>query len=293
MAVTVGLVGTGRRAAEVHAPVIEQSPDVAFAGVWGRTGAAARALAERHGVPAYGRFDELLEHCDAVVFAVPPAVQAELAADAARHGKALLLERPVAGDVAGAEQLQLAVERAKVVSQVALMWRYAAGVRHFLKSEIPNTDPVGGAGRVISGVLAPGSGVSTWRAERGVLRDEGTDLIDLLDAALGPVAGVRGHGDPQGWVGLLLEQLVGHVSEASMYALAPPETHHAEVEVYGREGFAQIDCSDVVGPLTYERMYAEFAEAVHNGTPHELDVRRGLHIQQVVEAAETDLTVGV
>jgi predicted dehydrogenase len=293
MATTVGLVGTGRRAAEIHAPALEQSGDLSFAGVWGRSDAAAQALAERHGVPAYARFDELLDHCDAVVFAVPPPVQAELAADAARHGKALLLERPVAGDVAGAEELQLAVERARVVSQVALMWRYAAAVRHFLKSEVPHVRPAGGAGRLISGVFAPGSGVSTWRAERGVLRDGGTDLLDLLDAALGPVAGVRGHGDPQGWVGLLLEQQVGHVSEASMYALAPPGTHRAEVEVYGPEGFAQLDCSEVVGPLTYERMYAEFAEAVHNGTPHEIDVRRGLHIQQVVEAAETDLTVGV
>jgi predicted dehydrogenase len=153
--------------------------------------------------------------------------------------------------------------------------------------------PVGGAGRLMSGVFAPGSGVSAWRAERGVLRDEGTDLLDLLDAALGTVAGVRGHGDRQGWVGLLLEQLTGHSSEASMYALAPPGTHRAEVEVFGPEGFAQIDCSDVVGPLTYERMYTEFAEAVHNGTPHQIDVRRGLHIQQVIEAAETDLTVGV
>jgi hypothetical protein len=32
---------------------------------------------------------------------------------------------------------------------------------------------------------------------------------------------------------------------------------------------------------------------VSAGTPHELDVRRGWHLQQVIEAAETDLTVGV
>jgi predicted dehydrogenase len=290
VAVRVGLVGTGRRATEVHAPTLTSSPGIEFAGVWGRTRLAAEALAQRYGVPAYGSFDELVQHCDAVAFAVPPPVQAELAADAARHGRALLLERPIAGDVAGAEELSRAVERAKVVTQVALMWRYAETVRHFLTAEVPKAQPVGGVGRLIS--AAP-PGLPSWRLERGVLRDQGVDLIDLLDAALGPVAGVRGHGDPRGWVGLLLEQPIGHVSEASLYALAPPGTVQAQVEVYGPAGFARVDCGYVVGPPVYERMYAEFAAAVQHGTPHELDVRRGSHLQQVIEAAETDVRVGV
>jgi predicted dehydrogenase len=289
VALTVGLVGTGRRASEVHAPTLAGSTDLEFGGIWGRTSAAARALAERYGVPVYDRFDDLVQHVDAVVFSIPPAAQAEYAADAVRHGKAILVERPIAGDLAGADALALAVERSGVVSQVALMWRYSPAVRTFLRTAAPETAPVGGAGRLVSGVLAPGSGVSAWRAERGVLRDQGPDLLDLLDAALGPVAAVRGHGDPQGWVGLLLEQPVGHFSEVSMYALAPPGVREARVEVFGPEGHADLDCSDVVGPLTYERMYAEFAEAVRDGSPHELDIRRGRHIQQVIEAAETDL----
>ncbi|HEY0360202.1 MAG TPA: Gfo/Idh/MocA family oxidoreductase [Mycobacteriales bacterium] len=293
MAVTVGLVGTGRRAAEAHAPALASSPEITFAGVWSSSAEGTRELAASHGVTPYDRFDDLVADVDAVAFAIPPAVQAEYAADAAHHGKAVLLQRPIAADVAGAEQLSLAVERAQVVSQVALMWRYAPAVRQFLRTEVPTTEAVGGTGRLVSGAFAPGSGVSAWRAERGVLHDEGADLLDLLDAALGPIAGVRAHGDPHGWVGLLLEQQIGHVGEASMYALAPPGAHRAEVEVHGSGGSARVDCSDVVGPLTYERLYGEFAAAVSAGAPHELDVRRGWHLQQVIEAAETDLTVGV
>jgi predicted dehydrogenase len=293
MAVRVGLVGTGRRAVEAHAPALASSPDITFAGVWGRDTEGARRLAAAHGATPYATFDDLVRDVDAVAFAIPPAAQAEYATDAARHGKAVLLQRPIAGDVAGAEDLRLAVERAGVVSQLALMWRYAAAVRQFIRAEVPSTEPVGGAGRLISGAAAPGSGVSTWRAERGVLHNEGADLLDLLDAALGPIAGVRAHGDPHGWIGLLLEQQIGHVSEASMYALAPPGADRAEVEVYGSGGSARVDCTDVVGPLTYERMYGEFAASVSAATPHELDVRRGWHLQQVIEAAETDLTVGV
>jgi predicted dehydrogenase len=293
MAVTVGLVGTGRRAVEAHAPALASCPEITFAGVWSRSREAVRGLADSYGITSYDRFDDLVQHCDAVAFAIPPAAQAEYAADAAHHGKAVLLERPIAGDVAGAEQLRLAVERANVVSQVALMWRYAAAVREFLRAEVPATEAVGGAGRLVSGAFVPGSGRSAWRAERGVLHDEGADLLDLLDAALGPIAGVRAHGDPHGWIGLLLEQQIGHVSEASMYALAPRGSHRAEVEVHGSGGSARVDCAEVVGPLTYERMYDEFATSVSARTPHELDVRRGWHLQQVIEAAETDLTVGV
>jgi predicted dehydrogenase len=293
MAVTVGLVGTGRRAVEAHAPALASRPDITFAGVWSRSPETVRELAGSYAITPYDRFDDLVQHCDAVVFAIPPAAQAEYAADAARHGKAVLLQRPIAGDVAGAEELRLAVERSHVISQVALMWRYAAAVREFVRSEAPAAEPVGGAGRLVSGAFTPGSGVSTWRAERGVLHDEGADLLDLLDAVLGPIAGVRAHGDPHGWIGLLLEQQIGHVSEASMYARAQPGTHRAEVEVHGAGGSARVDCTDVVGPLTYERMYDEFATSVSAGTPHELDVRRGWHLQQVIEAAETDLTVGV
>lgn len=39
-------------------------------------------------------------------------------------------------------------------------------------------------------------------------------------------------------------------------------------------------------------MYREFTAAVEQGTRPELDVRHGLRLQQVIEAAETDQIVG-
>jgi hypothetical protein len=36
-------------------------------------------------------------------------------------------------------------------------------------------------------------------------------------------------------------------------------------------------------------MFAEFAQAVERGTTPDLDVQRGLHLQRVVEEAQTDL----
>jgi predicted dehydrogenase len=292
MTIRIGLVGAGRRAIEVHAPALASCPDVEFAGVWARSPAPTEALAGKFGVPAHRRFDDLLEHCDALAFAVPPAVQAELGGLAAARGKALLLERPIAADIAGAEQLTLDAETSGVVTQLALAWRYAPAIRRFLRTDVPNFGPVGGTGRVICGPPGGTPPPSTLAAERGVLLTRGTDLVDLLDAALGPVAGVRAHGDRAGWIGLMLEHQIGHYSESSLYGGAPSGTDIAEAEVFGPAGALRIDCAEAVGPLTFERMYQEFAEAVTTGQPHELDVRRGLHLQRVIEGAETDLVAG-
>jgi predicted dehydrogenase len=158
--ITIGLAGAGQRAAGVHAPGLASSPDARFGGVWAPRVPAARALADQHKVTAFERFDDLLDRCDAVVFAVPPAAQPELAGAAADRGKAVLLEIPIAGDLDGAQQLAEAVASAGVVSQLALTWRYASAVRRFLDTSVPQARPLGGSARLISAAFRPESGAS-------------------------------------------------------------------------------------------------------------------------------------
>jgi predicted dehydrogenase len=250
-----------------------------------------RALAERHGVPACDRFTDLVDDCDAVAFAVPPPVQAELAAAAAQRGRAVFLERPMAGDLAGAEQLAEAVLIGKVVSQLGLSWRYAAHVRRFLTTDVPRIAPDGGTGRLISGGHRPRA-AAAWRVERGVLRDQGADLLDLLEAALGPIVGVQAHGDRRGGLGLLLDHQVGRASEASMSPTSAVETFRAEVEVFGPGGAAAVDCTRASAPEAYRTMYGEFVDAIRRGSAPPLDARHGLHLQRVIEAADTDAILG-
>ena len=289
MTVTIGLVGAGRRAAHVHAPTLAGSPDVRFAGVWAPTPGPVRELAGQHHVRPFDRFADLLDHCDAVAFAVPPPVQAELAAAAAQRGKSVFLERPMAGDIAGAEELAEAVQRSKVASQIGLVWRYSTEVRRFLSIEVGRIKPAGGAGRLISGSHRPGGSVSAWRTERGVLCDQG---VDLLEAILGPIVGVQAHGDRRGWVGLILDHQVGRFSEASMSATAAPEIFRADVEIFGPGGGAALDCTRASGPHAYRTMYREFADAIRGGGAPALDARHGLHLQRVIESADTDVLLG-
>jgi predicted dehydrogenase len=285
MTIRIGLAGSGQRAAGTYAPALAGYEGVQFAGVWGRTPLATQALAATYDVPAFGHYDDFLEQCDAVAFAVPPPAQANLAATAARRGKALLLETPIAGDLAGAEELVRVGERAGVITQVALTWRFSAAVRRFLDGDVPAVEPAGGRGRLV----APIASTNAWHAERGLLRTGGTDLIDLLDAALGNIAGVTAHGNPGGWVGLFLEHQIGRVSEASLYAGAPQTVRQAEVEVYGPGGAARIDLSDCGGQEDITTMISEFVDALDRNAAPVLDVQHGLHLQNVIEEAESYL----
>ena len=287
-AIEVGLVGAGPWAQLVHGPVLAAGPETHLVGVWARRPDAASQLASRLGVRPFGLYEDLLDACEAVAFSVPPAVQAELATTAARQGRALLLEKPIAEDLDGALRLADAVGEAGVVSQVVLSWRYAAPVRAFLEAAA-RLDVIGGRGEFISGALLGGPFATPWRLERGALLDLGPHVIDLLDAALGHVVAVRAHGASLGWVGLLLDHEDGRVSEASLCHTAGIEPHVANAAVYGPTGALSVDCAAAVGPEAFAVLRREFAEAVAGGTGHPLDVQRGLHLQRVIAAAEADL----
>jgi len=286
--IEVGLVGVGPWAQLVHGPMLVAGPETRLAGVWARRAEASTELAARLGVRVFERYEDLLDACQAVAFAVPPAVQADLAVVAAGAGKALLLEKPLADDLDAARRLTDAVDTAGVVSQILLSWRYADAVRDFLV-RAAGFDAVGGRGAFISGGLLGGMFATPWRLERGALLDLGPHVIDLLDAALGPVVGVRAHGDPLRWVGLLLEHAGGSMSEVSLCATAAVEPNVAGAAVFGRGGVLGVDCSSAVGPDAFALVRSEFAEAVATGSGHRLDVHRGLHLQQVIASAEADL----
>jgi predicted dehydrogenase len=289
MAVTVGLAGAGHRATDAYAPALASCLGARFAGFWAPRAQAAGPLAEKHGVTAYERFEQLLDHCDAVVFAVPPAAQRELAGAAARRGKAVLLEVPIAVDDAGAKELADTATAARAVTQIALTWRYTPVVRTFLSSSVPRIRPMGASARLTSADLSSGSAARPWRAEMGVLLSLGPHLVDLLDAALGRVAEVRAHSDPRGWVGLLLEHSDGRFSEVSLTAAAGAETPCADVEVFGSGGEAAIECEAAARQDAVETMIGEFVQAAEADRSHELDVHRGLHLQRVVSKAGRSL----
>jgi ornithine cyclodeaminase/alanine dehydrogenase-like protein (mu-crystallin family) len=104
-----GLFGTGPWAHFAHAPALAEHAGAELVGVWGRNPEKAAELAEKYGSRPYAEIDELIADVDAVAIALPPDVQAPIALRAARAGRHLLLDKPVALTAAAATEIADAV----------------------------------------------------------------------------------------------------------------------------------------------------------------------------------------
>ena len=293
--VAVGLVGAGPWAEMLHAPMLAGGPETTLAGVWARRPEAARALAGAHGSRAVGSLEELWDVCEAVAFAVPPDVQAELGVAAARAGKHLLLDKPVALTVAAAEELAGAVDEAGVVSQMVLTNRYSPLGRAFL-AEAGGFETVGARCASLSGALLAGNPFSTpWRRRHGALLDVGPHLFDLLEGAVGSIEELSGRGDPLRWVSLTCRHAGGQVSEVSMSLSLPLAETVFECVLYGPAGALAYqrppDPATALADLAAAgaTLRKEFAEAVTSGIPSTLDVHRGVALQRLIDVAARSL----
>ncbi|MFF4535937.1 Gfo/Idh/MocA family protein [Streptomyces aureus] len=282
--VRVGLVGAGPWARAVHARVLAAGPETVLTSVWARRPEAARETAAPYGAAVAATFEELLDGCEAVAFSVPPAVQAELAVRAAAAGKALLLEKPLALDLAAARGLVDAIDAAGVVSQLVLTNRYHPAVRRFLATA-RTLDVSGARSCGISGAFLGGPFATPWRLEHGALLDLGPHLLDLLDAALGPVVRVRGAGDPHRWLELTCEHESGAVSQASLSGSVEVERGITRVELFGRHPELVLDAGALDHEESWPVLRHEFATAVRTGTPGPIDAHRGLYLQTLIAQA--------
>ncbi|WP_020669439.1 Gfo/Idh/MocA family protein [Amycolatopsis nigrescens] len=284
----VGLVGAGPWARNVHAPGLADHPGTTLSTVWARRPEAATELAEAHCASVSATVDELLDQVDAVAFAVPPAVQAELGVQAAKAGKHLILEKPVAPDLAAAEQLAGAVAEAGVATLMMLTLRYATETQDWLTDLAATGGWTGGGVKWLSGALLGDTyGGSPWRHDGGALADIGPHALDLLDAALGPITDVlaahRGADD-------LWHLIVAHESGASAtitlsLKLAVQPTI-VEVSVYGEHGYRALGRKPGAANASYTALLDDFAAMIASGvTAHPLDVRRGVHLQRLLDQA--------
>jgi predicted dehydrogenase len=198
----------------------------------------------------------------------------------------MLLEVPIAWDTAGAEDLAATVAASRVISQVGFTWRYTEPVRRFLREVESRPSSRKARGRVLRAVRPQDSG---WRAERGVLFDLGPHVADFLDAALGEIVDVDARHGEDSSVRLRFEHRLSGESEILLGTSAAIERDQAEFELEGPDGTRAVDLFDAVGTADYTGLFSEFADAIQTGRMPTLDVSRGLHVQRVVEAADTKL----
>jgi predicted dehydrogenase len=279
----VGLAGAGEWASAVHAPLWAAGPETRLAGVWSRTGQRATQLAAAHGAPVFKSFEALVEASEAIVFAVPPAVQAELAPVAAACGRAVLLEKPLAEDLDGAERVADAVDAAGVGSLMGLTYRFNPGVREFLR-RAGDFEVAGARACFISGVFLAGKFGGTWRERHGALLDVGPHLLDLVQAAMGPYRSIEGQTSAGGWTSLVTRHDSGAVSELSICCHAALMPSRTEMELFGLSGSLFVDARQG-REQSFAVLRTEFAETARRGGGHRLDARHGVEVQKWVDAA--------
>ena len=296
-ALRFGVLGTGYWALETHAAVLAASDDVELAGIWGRDPAKTQAAAARFGIKGHTDLDRLLAEVDAVAIAVPPDVQAELAVRAAAAGRHLLLDKPLALSLDGADRVAGAVAASGVASLVFFTLRFLSELAAWVAEAGAAGDWQGGDGAWLGSVFTePDSpfGGSPWRRAKGALWDLGPHVLSLALPVLGPVERVAaglGHGDT---AHLVLSHAGGASSTLTMSQSVPVPAAHIGLAVWGPRG------RSVTPPFELAHLDA-MAEAVRQltatvaagATSHPCDVRLGRDAVAVLDAAERFLAGGV
>lgn len=290
----MGLVGAGPWAHRVHGPGIAGHGGTELVATWARRPEAATEVAKIGDAKPAATFEELLDQVDAVAFAVPPGIQAQLALRAVEAGKHVILEKPVATTVEDAERLVAAATRAEVASLMVLTFRYAQETRDWLAEVHRLGGWDGGSARWFSGTLLDAKYEdSRWRHEGGALADIGPHVFDLLDAALGPIVKVisaRLTGADLWHVMFGHEN--GRVSTATLSMHTPADPAITDFAVHGEHGFLAFDASGTAQDR-YAVLLDDFVAMVRDKkTEHPLDVRRGLHVQRLLEEVRAQLAGG-
>jgi predicted dehydrogenase len=185
MTVSIGIVGAGVWAERVHLPSIAAHPDFRIAGVWARRAEQAEKLAKGFDVPAVAELSDLIGRSDVLDFAVPPAVQPELALVAARRDKHLILEKPVGTDLDLLGRLQNEVRRRRLAVSVFVN-RFFDPARKATMAELASTPWTNAHTTWRSSSYLPGNPFATpWRDSGAVLFDIGPHAISQLEAILG------------------------------------------------------------------------------------------------------------
>jgi predicted dehydrogenase len=286
-----GVLGTGYWAKAVHAAALAGHPSAELVGVWGRDVAKAKAVGAEFDVQGYGDVDELLSQVDAVAIALPPHVQAPMAERAATAGKHLLLEKPIALDVAAADRVVAAVGDAGVASVVFFTFWFQAATSTWL-SQAARTELAGGAGSWLSSLAGTPFAASPWRQEHGALWDIGPHALSVLVPALGPVVAVQAGAGVRDTVHLVLTHESGVASTVTLSHTVAPMSAGIEFFVHGDAGRLVLlpDTESPVG--AFGVAVDELTAAAVAGGTHPCDVAFGRDIVAVLATAARALDSG-
>ena len=300
----IAILGPGGIADDQHAPAVLNHPDATLWSVLSRSAERAEAFSKKHGLnapaPAHTNLAELLADplLDAVIIATPLRLHSTQVLAAARAGKHILLEKPMATSVSECEAMIEACRTNGVTLAMAYHLRWHRG--HRLIRQQVSSGALGALRhmRVHFTFQAPDG--SNWRSspETGrwwALAANGTHCLDLIRWIMMPTEGeitriqsllssakFESAHDETAIVSLAFES--GATAE---FCVSVQFDSPSRIEIYGDAGSALLDetmgrhgAGDIVMNRTpvsfpvenpFQAEFNDFIEAVRESRPPEVD----------------------
>ncbi len=123
----VGVIGVGTMG-QHHVRIVLSTPGVSLTGLYDPDISRAAEICSRHGCVSFADLDALLDGCDAVCIAAPTITHLELGKKCLERGLHVLMEKPLAHDLASAAELVDQANKAEVVLMVGHVERYNPAV---------------------------------------------------------------------------------------------------------------------------------------------------------------------
>ncbi|HEY0714651.1 MAG TPA: Gfo/Idh/MocA family oxidoreductase [Polyangia bacterium] len=199
-----GIIGCGDVCEVKSGPAFQKAPGSALVAVMRRDRDKAADFARRHGVPRfYSDADALIAdpEVDAIYVATPPSSHAAYTLAAARAGKPVYVEKPMATDRPACTQMIEACTAAGVPLFVAY---YRRALPRFLKvKQLLEEGAIGKVRAVTTTLITPTApahhdpNALPWRVQPeiaggGLFVDLASHTLDLLDFLLGPITRAEG-----------------------------------------------------------------------------------------------------
>ena len=289
-----GLFGTGPWAHLAHAPALAAHPDVDFVGVWGRNPGKAAELSALHGAKAYADAGALIAEVDAVAVALPPNVQAPIALEAARAGRHLMLDKPVAFTKAEASEIVGAVTVRDLEWVFFSTRRLMPQLDEFVRSAVEAGGWTEGRVDHIGSIFTPDNpfGASPWRRESGGLWDVGPHALALLLPVLGAVTEVSAMAGPRDMTHVLLRHAAGAISTMTLSVDGPAAAEREDAAFAGEAGVRVVPEMPWEPVEAFGRGLDQLIAAAAGGPASALDVRFGAEVTAVLVAAQQALAAG-
>jgi predicted dehydrogenase len=290
-----GMIGAGSVTEKKSAPALQKVPGSSLDFVMRRDRDKLADYARRHGVLKFStRYEDILEDpdIDAVYIATPPDSHAFYTLEAARHGKAVYVEKPMARTVAEAQGMVKACRDAGVKLFVAY---YRRAQPRFLKAK--ELIQSGGLGDVRSfqylyACPVPGEDparpwlLSREKAGGGLLYDIGSHMIDSILFLLGEPEEVIGRSS-----NLSRARDADDLSSA-LFRFASGVQGTVQLSFSAAQTIDRLWVSGSRGSLTLSVMGYEPLLWEHDGLTESIDFPRPEHVQQPMITRVVDTLLG-